>query len=261
MDIHQRMEYYNVPALSVCVIEDGQIDYARGYGKLPFYRKVNIKTKFKVDNIPFPLNPKPVRLLDAIAIGHTLDGKSIPKEQSAVYAAPVEIANALISEMDKQKKKLVHLGYKSGYSYFIVADPEQKNGAVLVSNSPMGIPLSMEVMQSIASEYGWTNLFNAESKSITTNVNNDKYEGVYQLNSHPNVSILLKKDYNAQLSAHVQLHENGTSQASPVSFELYPESSTQFFAKQGITIQFEKPQEAKVKIHATPFEFTMSKKQ
>ena len=56
-DIHERMRYYNVPGVSIAVIHEGEIEWARGYGYFSFdsLKEVIPSTRFQAASISKPV--------------------------------------------------------------------------------------------------------------------------------------------------------------------------------------------------------------
>ena len=113
-----------------------------------------------------------------------------------------------------------HGGVNAGFESLFVAYEHHGDGAVVMTNAQGGSRLAMEIMQSVASEYGWPDF----GPVVRTQVAVDpavlaRYVGTYELT--PDFSIVFTLEGN-------QLMTQATHQPK---FPVFPESQTRFFLK------------------------------
>jgi CubicO group peptidase (beta-lactamase class C family) len=113
-----------------------------------------------------------------------------------------------------------HGGVNAGFESLFVAYEHHGDGAVVMTNAQGGSLLATEIMQSIATEYGWPDF----RPVVHTQVKVDRailarYVGTYEL--APNFSIAFTLDGD-------QLLTQATNQPK---FPVFPESQTKFFLK------------------------------
>jgi CubicO group peptidase (beta-lactamase class C family) len=113
-----------------------------------------------------------------------------------------------------------HGGSNEGFRCQYFGDLENGNGVVVMVNSDNGAILN-EIINSVASVYGWKEFYNPVVKKLAT-VSNDvlkSYTGKYELN--PGFNLTISLDGN-------QLKAGATNQPT---FDIYPEAENQFFVK------------------------------
>jgi CubicO group peptidase (beta-lactamase class C family) len=113
-----------------------------------------------------------------------------------------------------------HGGVNAGFESLFVAYEQHGDGAVVMTNAQGGSRLAEQIMQSIATEYGWADF----RPAVRTQVKVEpavlaRYVGTYALN--PNFSITFSLDGD-------QLMSQATNQAK---IPIFPESEKEFFLK------------------------------
>ncbi len=113
-----------------------------------------------------------------------------------------------------------HGGANEGFRCQYFGDLENGNGVVVMVNSDNGAILN-EIINSVASVYGWKDFYNPVVKKRAT-VGNDvlkTYTGKYELNPGFNITISLEGN---------QLRAGATNQPT---FDIFPEAENVFFVK------------------------------
>jgi len=113
-----------------------------------------------------------------------------------------------------------HGGANEGFRNLFVAYEHHGDGAVVMTNSDNGVALLKEIIESIATEYGWPDF----QPVIRTQVKVDhtvlaRYLGAYQFDPKLSIAFVLDGD---QLMAQVN---------NQPKFPVFPQSRTTFFAK------------------------------
>jgi CubicO group peptidase (beta-lactamase class C family) len=114
-----------------------------------------------------------------------------------------------------------HSGSNVGYKCFLIGYVESGQGAVVMTNSDNGAQLAIEILRSIAAEYGWPDY--RPKEKVITKVDSaiyDAYVGEYQL--APGAVITISKEGDKLMS-------QGPGQPRA---ELLPESETTFFLRE-----------------------------
>ena len=135
-----------------------------------------------------------------------------------------QIENAglgLMVDGEGASTRFSHSGSNVGYKCFLVGYVESGQGAVVMTNSENGSPLTLEILRSIAAEYGWPD-YRPKEKVITKVDSSlyDNYVGEYQL--APGAVIRISKEGDKLMS-------QGPGQPRA---ELLPESETTFFLRE-----------------------------
>ncbi|HTE23700.1 serine hydrolase [Flavitalea sp.] len=113
-----------------------------------------------------------------------------------------------------------HGGANEGFRCQYFGDIENGNGVVVMVNSDNGAILN-EIINSVATVYGWKDFYNPVLKKLTS-VGNDAlktYIGKYEMNPGFNITISLESN---------QLKAGATNQPT---FDIYPEAENTFFVK------------------------------
>jgi CubicO group peptidase (beta-lactamase class C family) len=161
----------------------------------------------------------------AIELMLALSGESnqlISQEMIKQMLTPQQVNNGLgiFVEGEDFNFHFSHGGGNEGYRCFLVAYPERRQGAVIMTNADNGWQLYSEILRSIDSEYGWGNFIPKEKILAEVNAEiYDAYIGTYQVS--PDFSFIITRE-NDRLYAEVA--EMGKS-------EIYPESEITFFPK------------------------------
>lgn len=113
-----------------------------------------------------------------------------------------------------------HEGANAGFKSLLVAYENHGDGAVVMTNAEGGSRLELEVLGSIASEYGWADFHPVIHNvvSVAPDVLR-RYVGTYQFSPNWRMTIILN---GAQLRAQSSAH---------TSMPIFPESQTRFFSK------------------------------
>ncbi|RMG49542.1 MAG: serine hydrolase [Acidobacteria bacterium] len=128
-----------------------------------------------------------------------------------------------------QRLRFYHGGSNAGFRCFLTAYVATGQGAVVMTNSDNGQPLAMEIIRSIAREYGWPDYRPAEK--VIAKVDPAIYQayvGDYELG--PGLIITIRRQDGRLFG-----------QASWFAkTELFPESETSYFSPSGLSITFVK---------------------
>jgi CubicO group peptidase (beta-lactamase class C family) len=119
-----------------------------------------------------------------------------------------------------------HAGGNEGFRCFMVGFPERGQGAVMMTNSDLGLDLIAEVLSSFAAEYGWPAYMPVEK---TVAVVEDKalqvLAGTYQFT--PSDKMTVSFDDGRLFAEPVYVHPNAKGKC-----EFFPESEMMFFSTQ-----------------------------
>jgi CubicO group peptidase (beta-lactamase class C family) len=95
----------------------------------------------------------------AIAIQQSVSGKKnsyLDRTTANEMLTPQIGGWGLGFELPKKKSvRFAHGGSNFGFQCLLVADKDTEEGAVVMTNSDRGLPLAIEIINSIATEYGW----------------------------------------------------------------------------------------------------------
>lgn len=132
--------------------------------------------------------------------------------------------------------RFTHGGANEGYRCILVAYKSTGQGAVIMTNSDRGSPLTEEVLRSIASEYGWPDYLPMEKVLAQVDPKiYGSYVGQYEL--APNFFLIITAEEG-------RLMGQATGQSK---LELFPESETQFFTTTvAVEITFVKDEKGQV---------------
>lgn len=173
--LRQQMEELKIPSVSIAVIENGAIEWAKAYGvlKAKTNQMTDTSTLFQVESIFKTPSPFPSPLSETnIACNHSKEGKPLEQEASGVlWTTPTNLAKFLIAiqeeipldfskpgtvvEGEKESLKLSYKGHTDGFACAFVSFPHLKKGAVVMVNANHGATLLDEILESVAEVYHW----------------------------------------------------------------------------------------------------------
>jgi hypothetical protein len=134
-----------------------------------------------------------------------------------------------------------HSGGNEGFRCIMIACPEKGQGAAIMTNGDLGSDLFIEILRSIAAEYGWKSFQPLEKEPATIDPSLlKKLAGTYQFSPVKKMEIIPEKGH--LLADSVSAFPWGN-----IKCEFYPESETVFFAIQTeAKITFEIDEEGKI---------------
>jgi hypothetical protein len=134
-----------------------------------------------------------------------------------------------------------HGGSNEGFKCQLVAYPEKGQGTVIMTNGDRGNLLFMEILRSIAAEYGWHDFL--PSEKTVAEVSPDIYEsyvGTYQFTRAS--KIMITKEDDRLFADSINVIPTGK-----IKCEIFPETETFFFmTKSYDTITFLKDAEGEI---------------
>ncbi len=278
MKLPDRMQFYKSPAVSVAVINEGRMEWARAYGTLEAGGKVpaTVTSVFQAASLSKPVTAMvALRLvqerkldLDAdvngslkswkipeneftktqkVTLRHLLShsaGLTVPGFLGYASDAPlptvIQMLDGTPPETTRQmltpqfensglglfidgtdrSRRFSHSGSNVGYKAYLVGYFDSGQGAVVMTNSENGAQLMLEVLRSIAAEYGWPDYQPRER--VITKIDPsiyDAYVGEYEV--APGLILKVTKEGDKLFSQ---------SPGQPRS-EMLAESETTFFLR------------------------------
>lgn len=134
-----------------------------------------------------------------------------------------------------------HGGGNEGFKCFLTAYPEKGQGAAVMTNGDRGNLLFVEILRSIAAEYGWNDFLPQEKTvaEISPGIY-DSYVGTYQFT--PTSKITIIKEDDRLFADSIFVIPSGKTKC-----EIFPETEILFFSTQSYaTITFLKDEERNV---------------
>lgn len=203
----ERMAFYHVPGVSVAIINNGELEWARGYGdgRVGNPAPVTPNTPFHCATLGAPLLAAsdtagssallrerallPLAMTDtafdqnsltglsttpsdlarfALGLQRALDGKPSPFTRRTVETLFAPQENSLF----ELKGNGVNFSYRrselsENLCAFFVAFPHSGQGAVVMLNSGQGAALAGEILRAIAREYRWPDYQVIEKTAVT----------------------------------------------------------------------------------------------
>jgi CubicO group peptidase (beta-lactamase class C family) len=134
-----------------------------------------------------------------------------------------------------------HSGGNAGFRCIFLAFPERGQGAAIMTNGDLGGDLYMEVLRSLAAEYGWPAFKPVERIVAKIDMSLlESYTGTYEFTPANRISILKEGD-------HLVVDSLPVVPTGRAKCEFYPESESSFFSlKTADIIAFTKDTEGKV---------------
>jgi|WetSurMetagenome_2_1015567.scaffolds.fasta_scaffold425006_1 hypothetical protein len=147
MNILERMKTYNVPGVSIAVINNFKLEWAKGYGVLES-GKDNVVTKETLFQAASTSKP----LATSIVLHLVKEGKL----DFAEFSGFSQLGFGVFLMGKGENKYFVHPGSNnSGTNCVLAASTSSGNGVIIMTNGISGEYLSMEIIASIAKEYNW----------------------------------------------------------------------------------------------------------
>jgi CubicO group peptidase (beta-lactamase class C family) len=162
-----------------------------------------------------------------------LFSKSIATEMLTVQRAPYGLGVELHGT--GPSLEFSHAGSNSGFRAFLVMFPATGQGAVIMANGDRADFVIRNLITAIASEYHWPGRMQTEREVVSlSNAQLDALAGVYSLPTGPSGQQVTYEITRAGNRLFAEFKGLG----SYPKYEIFPASTTSFFANTGLTVDF-----------------------